>query len=327
MIIPALLIALASSGCMRSPEQKSARFMEAGRKLLEQKDPARAILQFRNAAQATPNSAEVYYQLGQAFLATGDLRQGVAALRKAVDLNPKHELARLRLAQLMAGVNDRGVLHDAQERLQTLLQESPDNPDALHALALTELKLGDSEEAVKNLQLAMLAAPQQLRVALTLAQAKLAQQDSKGAEEVLKKVSENAPKSATAHNVLADFYFSQKRMPEAESELRHALKIDPKNGPALLALARLRLINGRNEEAEQDFKQLASLPGDESIYASFLSQEGRNDEALREFERLARERPNDRQARTNLVAAYQRANRLADAKEILSDVLKKNPKD
>ena len=60
MMVALLLGVLAFVGCMRSPEAKSAAYIEAGKKLLEKKDPARAILQFRNAAQATPKSAEAY---------------------------------------------------------------------------------------------------------------------------------------------------------------------------------------------------------------------------------------------------------------------------
>src|SRR5580658_8078713 len=85
-----LAITLVSAACTRSPEAKSAKFMAEGKRLLEKKDPARAILQFRSAAQATPKDPEVYYQLGLASLAAGDLRQGVAALRRTLELNPKH---------------------------------------------------------------------------------------------------------------------------------------------------------------------------------------------------------------------------------------------
>src|ERR1700682_3556801 len=89
MISPLLLLlmALTFSGCMQSPEARSARYMEAGKKLLQKNDAARAILQFRSAAQATPRNPEAYYQLGVALLGTGDLRNGVASLRKALDLN------------------------------------------------------------------------------------------------------------------------------------------------------------------------------------------------------------------------------------------------
>ena len=101
-IAPLLLVALASSACVRSPEAKSAAAMEAGKKLLEQKDAARAILQFRNAVQATPRNPEAHYQLALGYLAAGDLQNGVASLRRALELNPQHAGARFRLADLMA---------------------------------------------------------------------------------------------------------------------------------------------------------------------------------------------------------------------------------
>ena len=327
LIVPILLVALASSACVRSPEAKSAAAMEAGKKLLEQKDSARAILQFRNAVQATPTNPETHYQLSLAYLAASDYRQAVQALRRALELNPKHAGAQLRLAQLMASVDDQGVLKDAQDRLSALLQDSPDNAEALHALGLTELKLGDPDDAMQHLQHAISNAPKEVRIAITLSQAKLQQKDIKGAEAVLVKVAENSPESVDAQTVLADFYISQKRPAEAETHLQRALQIEPKSGSALLALGRLQFSLGRKPEAEQNFKRLETFPGYESTYGIFLSQEGRHDEALKEFERLAKEHPDDRQIRTWLVTAYSGANRPDDARKKLSDALKKNAKD
>ena len=56
MMVALLLVVLASAGCMRSPEAKSARYMEVGKKLLQKNDASRAILQFRSAAQLTPRN-------------------------------------------------------------------------------------------------------------------------------------------------------------------------------------------------------------------------------------------------------------------------------
>ena len=109
-----LLAVIVTAGCTRSPEAKSARFMEEGKKLLEKKDPGRAILQFRNAAQATPKNAEAFYQLSLAYFASGEIRFGVATLRKALELNPKHAAAQLRMAQLMAMTNDPEMVKDAR---------------------------------------------------------------------------------------------------------------------------------------------------------------------------------------------------------------------
>src|ERR1019366_5054965 len=190
-----LLVVLVFSGCALSPEAKSAKHIEAGKKLLLKNDAARAILEFRDASQATPKNPEAHYQLSLGYLAAGDLARGVASLRKTLELNPRHAAAQLRLARLMAGADDPGVLKDAQQRLQALLQEAPENTDALHALALTELKLGERTNAIQHLELAMTAAPQEILSAVMLATAKLQAKDIKGAEDSLKKACENSPKS------------------------------------------------------------------------------------------------------------------------------------
>ena len=55
----ALLAAcLAFSGCAFSPEAKEARYLESGKKQLTKKDYARAIIQFRNAANSLPKTGK-----------------------------------------------------------------------------------------------------------------------------------------------------------------------------------------------------------------------------------------------------------------------------
>jgi tetratricopeptide (TPR) repeat protein len=328
-VTAALLLVLISAGCTRSPEAKSAAYIEAGKKLLEKKDPGRAILQFRNATQVTPKNAEAHYQLALAYLAAGDLRNSVAGLRKALNLDPKHAAARFRLADLMTNASDPDVLKDAQQRLQALLQDTPENADALHSLALTELKLGETDAAIQHLGRAMATAPNELVYAVTLAQAKLQQSDVRGAESVLKKAGEDFPKSADAAVILGRFYAGQNRNAEAEQQFQRGLTVDPTHVAALLNLATLQYQLGRKQDAEQTFKRLA-ISSDKTYqpaYGNFLFQEGRREEAVAEFEKLAKQSPDDRTARTRLVAAYQAVNRVPEAQKILNDVLKKNPKD
>jgi tetratricopeptide (TPR) repeat protein len=324
-----ILLGVVLGGCSRSPEAKSARYVAAGKKLLEKRDASRAILQFLNAAQVTPRDAEVRYQLARAYLAGGDLRKGVASLREALELNPKHGGAQFRLAQLEAETDVPELLHEAQLRFQSLLQNAPDNSDALYELALTELKLGTPGDAMQNLELALSAAPDDLIFTVTLAEAKMQQKDYKGAEQTLKSACEKSPKSADAAVILGRFYTIQKRYPEAEREFQRALTITSDHKAALLNLAMLQQQTGRKQEAEQNYQRLASFP-DKKVnpdYAIFLMQEGRKEEAVREFDRLARQDPDDRMARTRLISAYRASNRLAEADKVLAEALKKNPKD
>src|ERR1039458_3946373 len=47
-----LILAPAFSGCGRSPEARRNRYLEAGKKMLAQKDYDRAIIEFKNAVSA-----------------------------------------------------------------------------------------------------------------------------------------------------------------------------------------------------------------------------------------------------------------------------------
>ena len=329
-VVPCLLLlTLALSSCVSSPEAKSARFMEAGKKLLKNKDAPRAILQFQNAVKATPKNAEAHYLLATAFLAAGDGARAGVSLRNALQLNPKHQAAELLIARLMASTNDKDYLEDAQKRLQALLQDSPDNADALHALALTELKLGDPGDAVRDLGRAMAVAPQTLQIAVTLAQAKLQQRDPKGAEEVLKQACQNSPKSVAAMVVLGKLYSAENRLTEAERQFQQALAMDANDTGALFSLGTLQSKMGKKQEAEQTFRKLSRMSDKQmrSSLAAFLSQEGRQDEALQELARLAKEDPTDRVVRTWRVNGYLATNRTPEAEKLLNEALKKNPKD
>src|SRR5690242_2988051 len=126
--------ALGLSGCTASPEARSAKYMVAGKRFLEKKDYSRAILAFKNAVQAVPNNAEPYYQLGVTALLTGDLRTAVVSLRKAIELNPKHTNAHLKLAELMAHGNE-ALIREAETRILELRRIAPATPEMLNTLA------------------------------------------------------------------------------------------------------------------------------------------------------------------------------------------------
>ena len=271
-----ILIALALASCTTTPETKSDRFIAAGQKFLKANDIPRAILQFQSAVKATPASAEAYYQLATAFLAAGDGIHTASMLRKALDLNPQHRAAQLLIAKVMANTGDKEYVQDAQKRLQAFLQTSPNDPDALHALALTELNLGEQDDAIRDLGQAMAAAPQSLLIAVTLAQAKLQGNDPKGAEEVLKQAQQNSPKSAGALVVLGKFYSAENRPQEAEQQFERALALDGSNTAALFSLGVLQNRTGKKQEAEQTFRKLSRMPDKQTrgSLAAFFNGEG-----------------------------------------------------
>jgi tetratricopeptide (TPR) repeat protein len=320
---------LAVTGCRRTPEAKMAKFLAEGEKQLEKKDYPRAILQFRNAVQAKPKEAEPYYQLGRAYLASGDLKRAAQSFDRTIKLNPKRTDAQLKLAEILSTRPEKQNVVDAEKYATQVLSASPDNVDALNTLALTEWKLGKPEDAEQHLQQALQKFPASLLTSVNLARLKLIQKDLKGAEEVLKQAVAHAPKSPEPAAALGQLYIGLRRFPEAEQQFRAALVINPKYGPALRNLGALQMRAGQIGPAEQTYKQLSAMHEKEykPLYALYLFNAGRHAEAIAEFQRLVKDDPADRNMRTLLVQAYLKENRVAEAEKVLDDALRKNSKD
>lgn len=324
-----LWVTLALAGCNTSPQANEAKYLKRGEGRLAKQDYARALLEYRNAAKAVPTDAEPYYQMGLVYLKSGDGQNAIRSFQAAIRLNPKHAGAQLELAKLMTATRDPTLIKTAAENLEKVFGAFPGNLEAVDTLALAEWKLGKPEEAAGLLEQALKKFPAHLQSSVALAQMKLSAGDWSGAEEVLKKAVADAPQSSQAEAALGGFYLFIHEPAKAEPALRAALKIDPKNGDALMSLAALQMSGNRLDEAEQTYKQLASLPEKtyRPLHAIFLYQTGKRDAAVREFEALAKSDPDDRAARTRLVAVYFAMNRVSDAEGVLAAALKRNPKD
>ena len=102
-------LALALSGRSQSPTLKTARRLEAVKASAKKKDYKRAILELRNALQATPKNAEIYYQLGLSYGATGDLLIPGSAWHRSVRLGCSQAINSARGSSSMARERVRSV--------------------------------------------------------------------------------------------------------------------------------------------------------------------------------------------------------------------------
>ena len=322
-----ILAVLCEAGCLKRTE---AQLLEKGKKLFEQKDYARAILEFNGAIQAKPKDPEPYYRLALTYLAMGQVRNGVTYTLKAAQVDPKYGPAETKLAELMTKYsNDPQILKEAEQRASTALAASPQDNDAENALAVAEYRLGEPEKAAERLEETLARAPGSLKTAVNLAKAKMANHDLDGATAVLKKAAAQSPKSADHALALGQLYMQTKRLAEAEAEFRRVLQIDPKRALPLALIGQMQTDQGKLDLAEATFQQLSALPDKEyePTYALFLFQHGRQPDAIREFEQLWKQDPEDRGARGRLVSAYVSTGRTADADRVLTEALRKNPKD
>jgi tetratricopeptide (TPR) repeat protein len=324
-----MLAAVALTACGRSPAKRETKFLQKGQRFFAQKDYARALLEFKNAALAMPADAEPYYQIGVVAATVGRIPEAAAAFRKASELNPKHTAAQLRLAELMALSRNKDIVEQAESRLRQVLTLSPDDPEATDTLALAESRLGQAEDAEELLEHALAKFPARLHSSVALAHIEVSRRDLKGAEETLRKAVESAPKSAAAAVALADFYMALEKTEPAEQQLQRALGLKKDYPPALLALAALQVRTKRLDQADATYRKIAALPDKRyrALHAMFLMQQNRREEALHEFEALYRQDPSDRSVRSRLVASYVVIGRSEDAMKVLNEALKKDSKD
>jgi tetratricopeptide (TPR) repeat protein len=327
LIVAATILTLAA--CGGSPQEKEAKFLKRGKEFMSQKDYARALLEFRNAAAVRPRDAEPFYQMGVAALAAGNLEEAAFDLKRATDLNPEHIGAQLKAAELMTATRNKDLTQEAEKRLKQVLLKSPDDPEAIDTIAIAEYQLGKRDDAIKRLQDVLEKFPAHLQSAVALARLKLARHDLDGAEEILKGAVGRAPKSVDAALALGQFYLARGKLDLSERQISRALGLDPRNPSALLTLAAIQVNTNRPAEAEQTYKALSELHDTRyrSLHALFLFQQNRREEALAELKKIAEEDRRDRAARTRLVKVYALMNRIQEAESVLDLALKRNPKD
>jgi Flp pilus assembly protein TadD len=312
-----------------SGQQREAKYIQLGKKYFTEHDFAAAVLEFKNAAQAMPSDAEPYYLQALVHLAAGDFRLAVEKLQHAVELNPKHGQAQLKLAELMTTSSAMRDVKEAKGKLQEFLNSKPDDMEAISALAAADWKLGLSGDAEEHLKKALERFPQNLRASALLAKVHVLNKDLAGAEEVLKKAAAAAPSSIPVLMAAAEFYSLLGKAPEAEAYFRRVLQADPNHTAASMDLAALKKTLGQTAAAEDIYRRLAGLPNPQyrAVHAVFLLDCGRTAEAIPELEQLRRQDGNDREIRSLLVTAYAAVGRTTEGDLMVTEALQKNPKD
>src|SRR5262245_45066855 len=132
MLVLGVLLAL--YGCGRDPQVKKAGYTQKGMAYVAAKKYVEAILEFKTAIQIDPNDAQIYYQLGLAYLKLGmersdrsriaDMQEAFRALVKSVQLDTTNMDAQLKLGELYLFGRD---FTEAEAKAEVVLKHAPDN--------------------------------------------------------------------------------------------------------------------------------------------------------------------------------------------------------
>ena len=215
-------------------------------------DDARVVLE--RARQLAPDFARPSVDLGLLELQTDNLEAAVAALERAVELDPQQIEARSGLVEAHTRLGDP---ESAQRHHDALLAISPlakTMHDATRLAADGELQRAEALcEAVLDKEPSN---PQALRLL-----ARIATSDERYvvAEGLLKRLVSLLPGDYRAHSELARFYADRGRLPDAVEEMQRAIAIAPDVGESHRFLGDFLSVLGRFETAKRSYEQAVEI--------------------------------------------------------------------
>ena len=209
---------------------------------LERYDEAVQVLQ--KAVRLDPKLEFAHFNLGKALAFTGKGEEADTAFESSFALSPQRKL----LAQA-ARLHKEGKLEEAEKLYRQVLQDNPDNVDAMRMLAMVAAALKHFDDAERLLRRVVGIAPDFLAAVIDLGRVLKEQDRFEEAIGYFKKAIEINPNNPQTHFMLAGAYAPAALNHEAVKEYRRTLELSPRHPGALLGLGNSLKTVGRLDEA------------------------------------------------------------------------------
>jgi type IV pilus assembly protein PilF len=216
----------------RQDARKATSHLEIGMDHRENGRPALAMREYLTAERLDPRNPRIQYAIGEAYMARGDFAEAETHLRRALELNPDDQEARITLSGLLIGLER---YEEAIAECDRLIDDAtyPSPWAALSNKAWAELRLGRPAEARETLQLALELRAGYWPATLTLAMIEAQEGRKLEAINQFKNTLELEPPDRVQSEVnyrMAEIYVSLGRRDRALTHLTAAASHEP-DGP------------------------------------------------------------------------------------------------
>ena len=233
-------------------------------------------------AQFAPDEPDPHQVLAALYLQTGDREAAREPLRHLLNSrqfdSSEDYLALTRLFR--HGTDHRPLLAMMQE----VVDERPDDADALYAYIVIAIRMGELEDATRRSEHLVALQPDSARAALLHAQLLNVADETAGSIGFLEQFVARNPEPFEPRLALARLLVDQNRVDEALSHFQVLHEAQPEHVDVLFALALVELQTGMLEAAANHLEQLAALDPDNDRASYYLArvaeQAGRLDEAV-----------------------------------------------
>lgn len=186
-----------------------------------------------SACESSKERAEKFYESGMAYLEQGDVDRALVEFRNVFKLDGEHREARRAYAQVE---RDRGRLREAFSQYLRLIEQYPDDMDALQALSELAVANGDWAIAQRYTTAATAIDPQNATILALKAAADYGTaaeaSDSAGVVDAMKRIRafrEQQPDNILLRRVIIDDLLRAQDFAPALKEIDEAIQLEPKD--------------------------------------------------------------------------------------------------
>jgi len=273
-----------------SKEARRSRFLAEADNYFKAGNYDKAKLSYLKVVQLDPQNALAFERIGAMWLEEGAPLRAGPFLVKASELEPKNAQNRIQLARCYLAA---GRSAEATKEALKILEQVPDNGDAIVILTDAARSNEEIEEAVQRLQ-------------------KFPKKDD-----------------ASFHLASANLFLYKGDLAAAGDALQQALAADPKSSAAHMAMGDLRLLQKDPKQAGEEFKKAADLAPIRSTerlkYAAFKSGTGDLEEARKVSTEMTRQAPDYLPGWTLLAEVAFKDKKYDEALSLLENVFSRDP--
>jgi len=133
-------------GCHGNPAKRRAAYLQSADQYMASEQYQEAVIQYRNALQQGPPSADLFSKLGDAYAHNEQYREAYLSYQKAGTVDPSYLPAQLALAQLMLS----GEQYSEAQRLAEEITKQ--HPECLDAYLILASSLAGEKELDRGVQ-------------------------------------------------------------------------------------------------------------------------------------------------------------------------------
>ena len=293
---------------------------------LMSQQPAKAREHAEVVLASTPQNTQGLILHGQSLISEKEFEKGIAELKKAIELDPKHIPTYLTLAQAYLQMKN---IPEAEHALEQALAADPKSIEAIVAMGDFRLISGKPDEAEAQYKRALEIAPDKDVLYLKLAgYYQLANKWSE-AEATYQKLAAAKPKDETPQLILGEFYKQTGQREKALASFQQATQLNPSSSIARDKLLDMYLDMGKLDEADKGVQAIYEK-NKKDLSARYLDARlrlarGKADETIEILQGVIKDEPQHAGAHHILGLAFGQKNDIAQARRELTEAVKLAP--